>query len=168
MHLIRCAPAMVTCWPQQDSKCGLSPPGASIFCLVAQVRFFGKFLGTHADYYVFETTLKSPPEEPEQQLGERALVMPSQPRINFMPGAACSCVWTPDVASNVAPHCGPAIAAIACWNSSSEAGTLRSGTGVSMGCGVCADVQARAMCRLSGTLAPTPTSTWCATMSVGR
>jgi hypothetical protein len=38
------------------------------FCL--QVRFFGKFFGTHADYYVFETTLKSPPEEPEQQLGE--------------------------------------------------------------------------------------------------
>jgi hypothetical protein len=36
----------------------------------AQVRFFGKFLGTHADYYVFETTLKSAPEEPEQQLGE--------------------------------------------------------------------------------------------------
>jgi hypothetical protein len=35
-----------------------------------QVRFFGKFLGTHADYYVFETTLKSPPEEPEQQPGE--------------------------------------------------------------------------------------------------
>jgi hypothetical protein len=34
------------------------------------VRFFGKFFGTHADYYVFETTLKSPPEEPEQQLGE--------------------------------------------------------------------------------------------------
>jgi hypothetical protein len=36
-----------------------------------QVRFFGKFFGTHADYYVFETTLKSPPEEPEQQLGKR-------------------------------------------------------------------------------------------------
>eukprot|EP00775_Hariotina_reticulata_P011489 gene11489-11632_t len=35
---------------------------------VATVRFFGKFLGTHADYYVFETTLKSPPEEPEQKL----------------------------------------------------------------------------------------------------
>lgn len=35
-----------------------------------QVRFFGKFLGTHADYFVYETTLKSPPEEPEQQLGE--------------------------------------------------------------------------------------------------
>lgn len=27
--------------------------------------FFGKFLGTHADYYVFETTLQSPPAEPE-------------------------------------------------------------------------------------------------------
>lgn len=26
--------------------------------------FFGKFLGTHADYYVFETTLQAPPEEP--------------------------------------------------------------------------------------------------------
>ena len=35
-----------------------------------QVRFFGKFFGTHADYYVFETTLKTPPEEPEQQHGE--------------------------------------------------------------------------------------------------
>ena len=32
---------------------------------VATVRFFGKMLGTHADYYVFETTLKEPatPEE---------------------------------------------------------------------------------------------------------
>lgn len=39
-------------------------------CDNPQVRFFGKFLGTHADYYVFETTLKSAPEEPEQQLGE--------------------------------------------------------------------------------------------------
>lgn len=37
---------------------------------VETVRFFGKFLGTHADYYVCETTLKSPPDEPEQQLGE--------------------------------------------------------------------------------------------------
>jgi hypothetical protein len=33
------------------------------------VRFFGKFLGTHADYYVFETTLQSPPAEPEEQPG---------------------------------------------------------------------------------------------------
>eukprot|EP00877_Chromochloris_zofingiensis_P003995 jgi/Chrzof1/13597/Cz08g03200.t1 len=37
---------------------------------VATVRFFGKFLGTHADYYVFETTLQIPPEEPEQTLAE--------------------------------------------------------------------------------------------------
>lgn len=37
---------------------------------VATVRFFGKFLGTHADYYVFETTLQIPPEEPEQTLGK--------------------------------------------------------------------------------------------------
>ncbi|WIA22916.1 hypothetical protein OEZ86_009852 [Tetradesmus obliquus] len=37
---------------------------------VTTVRFFGKFFGTHADYYVFETTLKTPPEEPEQQPGE--------------------------------------------------------------------------------------------------
>jgi hypothetical protein len=29
------------------------------------VRFFGKFFGSHADYYVFECTLKSPPDEPE-------------------------------------------------------------------------------------------------------
>lgn len=34
------------------------------------MRFFGKFLGTHADYYVFETSLKTPPEEPELQLGK--------------------------------------------------------------------------------------------------
>lgn len=40
-----------------------------------QVRFFGKFLGTHTDYFVFETTLKSPPEEPEQQLGESRCVI---------------------------------------------------------------------------------------------
>jgi hypothetical protein len=51
------------------------PPGTLIspaeFCLhCLQVRFFGKFLGTHADYYVFETSLKTPPEEPEQQLGK--------------------------------------------------------------------------------------------------
>lgn len=41
-----------------------------VTCALLQVRFFGKFLGTHADYYVFETSLKTPPEEPEQQLGE--------------------------------------------------------------------------------------------------
>lgn len=35
---------------------------------IASVRFFGKFLGTHADYYVFETTLQAPPEEPEEVL----------------------------------------------------------------------------------------------------
>jgi hypothetical protein len=39
-----------------------------VCCL--QVRFFGKFLGTHADYYVFETSLKTPPEGPELQLGK--------------------------------------------------------------------------------------------------
>jgi hypothetical protein len=32
---------------------------------VATVRFFGKFFGLHADYYVFETTLKDSPEVPE-------------------------------------------------------------------------------------------------------
>lgn len=32
---------------------------------VATVRFFGKFFGLHADYYVFETTLKDAPEIPE-------------------------------------------------------------------------------------------------------
>lgn len=30
---------------------------------VQTVRFFGKFFGLYADYYVFETTLKEPPEE---------------------------------------------------------------------------------------------------------
>uniref|UniRef100_A0A061R768 Radial spoke head protein 4 a n=1 Tax=Tetraselmis sp. GSL018 TaxID=582737 RepID=A0A061R768_9CHLO len=33
---------------------------------VATVRFMGKFLGLAADYYVFETTLNDPPEEPDQ------------------------------------------------------------------------------------------------------
>ncbi len=33
---------------------------------VATVRFMGKFLGIAADYYVFETTLTEPPEEPEE------------------------------------------------------------------------------------------------------
>ena len=32
---------------------------------VATVRFFGKFFGLYADYYVFETTLKDAPEIPE-------------------------------------------------------------------------------------------------------
>lgn len=32
---------------------------------VATVRFFGKLFGLYADYYVFETTLKEPPEIPE-------------------------------------------------------------------------------------------------------
>lgn len=31
---------------------------------VQTVRFFGKFFGLYADYYVFETTLKEAPEEP--------------------------------------------------------------------------------------------------------
>ena len=33
---------------------------------VATVRFMGKFLGISADYYVFETTVNEPPEEPEE------------------------------------------------------------------------------------------------------
>ena len=32
---------------------------------VATVRFFGKFFGLHADYFVFETTLQEAPEIPE-------------------------------------------------------------------------------------------------------
>ncbi|GFR44665.1 hypothetical protein Agub_g5955 [Astrephomene gubernaculifera] len=32
---------------------------------VATVRFFGKFFGTQADYYVFETTLQNNPDMPE-------------------------------------------------------------------------------------------------------
>jgi hypothetical protein len=32
---------------------------------VSRVRFFGKFFGLHADYYVFETELKDTPEVPE-------------------------------------------------------------------------------------------------------
>ncbi|GIL78169.1 hypothetical protein Vretimale_7559 [Volvox reticuliferus] len=36
---------------------------------VATVRFFGKFFGTQADYYVFETTLKDNPEMPEAPEG---------------------------------------------------------------------------------------------------
>lgn len=37
---------------------------------VATIRFFGKFWGLSADYFVFETTLKETPEEPEEVLGE--------------------------------------------------------------------------------------------------
>ncbi|KAJ9522652.1 hypothetical protein QJQ45_019729, partial [Haematococcus lacustris] len=36
---------------------------------VARVRFFGKFFGLHADYYVFETELKEPPEVPDAPEG---------------------------------------------------------------------------------------------------
>ncbi|KAG2495963.1 hypothetical protein HYH03_005893 [Edaphochlamys debaryana] len=42
---------------------------------VATVRFFGKFFGTQADYYVFETTMGSYPDMPEQPEGE----MPFEP-----------------------------------------------------------------------------------------
>ena len=36
-------------------------------------RFFGKFLGTHGDYYVFEATLHTPPAEPaDEAAGTRA------------------------------------------------------------------------------------------------
>ncbi|KAK9828684.1 hypothetical protein WJX72_001516 [[Myrmecia] bisecta] len=42
---------------------------------VATVRFFGKVLGTHADYYVFETTLKEPVEEEEEALGPNDVPM---------------------------------------------------------------------------------------------
>jgi hypothetical protein len=38
---------------------------------VATVRFWGKVLGSHGDYYVYETTLANPPEgEPEANLRE--------------------------------------------------------------------------------------------------
>lgn len=37
---------------------------------VERVRFFGKFFGLNADYYVFETVLKEPPEMPEAPEGE--------------------------------------------------------------------------------------------------
>jgi len=36
---------------------------------VATVRFFGKFFGVGADYFVYETTLHSPPEEPDAKPG---------------------------------------------------------------------------------------------------
>jgi len=36
----------------------------------ATCRFFGKVLGTHADYYVFETTPQDAPEAPEEVPGE--------------------------------------------------------------------------------------------------
>ncbi len=32
---------------------------------VQTARFFGKFFGLHADYYVFETTVSDPPTIPE-------------------------------------------------------------------------------------------------------
>eukprot|EP00798_Chlamydomonas_sp_ICE-L_P031212 gene31212-6361_t len=37
---------------------------------IATVRFFGKFYGLHADYYVFETTLKNAPAIPQAPDGE--------------------------------------------------------------------------------------------------
>lgn len=72
---------------QQQSVCGAcvcdhgrarqgvhaSAHTSSNTCVLSQcwgARFFGKFLGTHADYYVFETTLQNPPAEPEEQPGE--------------------------------------------------------------------------------------------------
>jgi hypothetical protein len=77
------------------------------------VRFFGKFFGTHADYYVFETTLKSPPEEPEQQLGEWGMavvcckfttaIQPC-PQLYSWPGIACRVSHAQELlAANAAP-----------------------------------------------------------------
>lgn len=37
---------------------------------ISTIRFFGKFFGLSADYYVFETTLKTPPEIPDAPEGE--------------------------------------------------------------------------------------------------
>ena len=37
---------------------------------LATVRFFGKMLGTTADYYVFESTLKEPAPAPEGETAE--------------------------------------------------------------------------------------------------
>jgi len=37
---------------------------------VATVRFFGKFLGTHSDYYVFETTLQEAAAEEAEAVGD--------------------------------------------------------------------------------------------------
>jgi len=54
---------------------------------VATVRFFGKFLGTHADYYVFETTLQTPPEEPEEVLA------PGQAPMEAVGSGANACVY---------------------------------------------------------------------------
>lgn len=78
--------------PLCSDKHGQRLPPTLMLCLLplmwdicSQVRFFGKFFGTHADYYVFETTLKSPPEEPEQQPGEQAAA-PKQP---CAPPACC-------------------------------------------------------------------------------
>lgn len=51
-----------------------STPGITVsltMLLRGPTRFFGKFLGTHGDYFVFETTLQNPPAEPEAQLGAR-------------------------------------------------------------------------------------------------
>lgn len=39
---------------------------------VASIRFFGKFLGTHGDYFVLEATLKEAPEEEPLPAGEEA------------------------------------------------------------------------------------------------
>jgi radial spoke head protein 4/6 len=37
---------------------------------VASVRFFGKVLGTHTDYYIFETNLREAPEDDASATGE--------------------------------------------------------------------------------------------------
>ena len=56
-----------------------------------QVRFFGKFFGLQANYYVFETTLNEPPEVPEAPGGclvkapENEAQLPSQ-QLNHLRG----------------------------------------------------------------------------------
>jgi len=45
---------------------------------LATVRFFGKIFGTGGDYYVFESTLKSPPAAPEPEEGADLSIAPPE------------------------------------------------------------------------------------------
>ncbi|KAI8464163.1 MAG: flagellar radial spoke protein 4 [Monoraphidium minutum] len=72
---------------------------------VATVRFFGKFLGSHADYYVFETTLQNPPAEPEEQQAEGSVPLEWNSGSNGYVYFVCS---TPGCTLSQLPHVTPA------------------------------------------------------------
>lgn len=80
--------------------------------VTVQVRFFGKFFGTHADYYVFETTLKTPPEE---EAGEPADQNATPPEWNSgSNGYVYFVANTPGGPLTQLPHVTPAQVCIRC------------------------------------------------------